>query len=57
VRCLLETHLPFSHEVTPVGQVHALEVDALRDDAVTPVSARDDGRLLGVGALKETAPA
>ena len=50
---LLERHLAFAHEVTPEGHVHALDVDRLVDPSVTFFSARRDGELLGVGALRE----
>jgi GNAT superfamily N-acetyltransferase len=53
VRALLETHLAFSHEVTPPGHVHALGIDGLLDPAVTFFAARRGSALLGVGALKE----
>ena len=53
VRSLLEMHLAFAHEVTPPEGVFALDVDGLVDPTVTFVSARRDGELLGVGALKE----
>jgi putative acetyltransferase len=53
IRELLRTHLAFAHDVTPEGHVHALAVERLLDPHVTLVSARDDGILLGVGALKE----
>ncbi|MEO8696799.1 MAG: GNAT family N-acetyltransferase [Acidimicrobiales bacterium] len=53
VRALLERHLTFSREVTPIGHVHALDIDGLLDPAVTLFSARRDGVLLGIGALKE----
>jgi len=53
VRELLERHLAFAHEHSPPEDVHALEVDGLVDPAVTFVSFRLDGALLGVGALKE----
>ncbi len=52
VRALLARHLAFAHEVTPHEGVHALDVDGLVDPGVTFVSARLDGRLLGLGALK-----
>jgi putative acetyltransferase len=53
VRALLDRHLAFAHEVTPVGHVHALDVDGLVDPAVTFLSARLDGILVGIGALKQ----
>ena len=52
VRALLAVHLRFADEVTPAGHLHALDVDGQLDPAVTFFSARRDGRLLGVGALK-----
>ena len=52
VRTLLEAHLAFAREVTPPGHVHALDIDGLLDPAVTFFSARRDGLLLGIGALK-----
>jgi putative acetyltransferase len=52
VHALLERHVAFAHEVTPPGHVHALDVSGLLDPAVTLYSARRDGVLLGVGALK-----
>src|SRR5689334_10447969 len=53
VRALLESHLAFAHDVTPAGHVHALDTDRLVDPAVTFFGARREGRLLGVGALRE----
>jgi putative acetyltransferase len=53
VQALVATHLAFSHAVTPVGHVHALEIEGLGDPAVTFYSARRDGLLVGIGALKE----
>lgn len=52
VRTLLDRHLAFAREVTPPDHVHAMEVDDLLGPAVTFFSARRDGVLLGVGALK-----
>lgn len=56
MQALVATHLAFSREVTPVGHVHALEIDGLSDLAVTFYSARRDGVLVGIGALKELDP-
>jgi len=53
VRVLLERHLALAREVTPPAGVHALDVGGLVDPKVTFFSARLDGELLGVGALKE----
>ena len=52
VRTLLDRHLAFARDVTPFDHVHAMEVDDLLSPAVTFFSARRDGALLGVGALK-----
>lgn len=56
VTALLETHLAFAHEVTPAGHVHALGVEGLLHPAVTFFGARAEGRLVGVGALRELDP-
>jgi putative acetyltransferase len=56
VRALLGAHLAFSRRVTPPGHVHALDVDGLLEPAVTFFSARRDGLLLGVGAIKRLSP-
>jgi putative acetyltransferase len=56
VRRLLARHLAFAHEVTPANHVHALGADALADPAITFVSARAGGALLGVGALRRLDP-
>ena len=52
VRRLLEAHLAYSYEFSPPEHVHALDVNGLLDSAVTFFSARRDGVLLAVGALK-----
>ena len=45
-------HLSFNHSVTPPGHVHALAAESLADPAVTVLTARRRGALLGVGALR-----
>ena len=52
VRALLEDHLRFASGTTPPEDVHALDIDALLDPAVTFFSFRSDGKLLGVAALR-----
>jgi putative acetyltransferase len=52
VRALLERHLEFCHQHTAPQDVSALDVDALLDPGVSFFSCREDGALLGVGALK-----
>jgi putative acetyltransferase len=53
---LLERHLAFANEHSPPEDVHALDVTGLLAPSITFYSARDEGRLLGVGALKELDP-
>jgi putative acetyltransferase len=53
VQALIARHLTFAHEHTPPEDVHALDLSGLLDPAVTFYSARRDGELLGIGALKE----
>jgi putative acetyltransferase len=53
VRSLLETHLAFARATSPPEHVHALDVDGLLDPTVTFFSARRDGVLVGVGAIKQ----
>ena len=56
VQDLLAGHLAEMYATSPACSVHALDLDALRALAVTVWTARDAGRLIGVGALKELAP-
>jgi putative acetyltransferase len=53
VRALLESHLAFCNLHSPPEDVHALDIDALLDPSVSFFSCREDGVLLGVGALKQ----
>jgi len=53
---LLGRHLAFAHDHSPPEDVHALDLDGLRSPEVTFYSARRDGALLGVGALKQLDP-
>jgi putative acetyltransferase len=53
VRELLERHLAFANSHSPPEDVHALDIDGLADPAITFVSFRRGGELLGVGALKQ----
>lgn len=52
VRDLLERHLEFSHAQSPREHSHALDVSGLLAPEVTFYSARRDGVLVGVGALR-----
>ena len=56
VKALLQTHLDFCHEVTPAKFSFALDVEKLRAPEITVFTAREDGVLLGVGALKVFEP-
>jgi putative acetyltransferase len=49
---LLETHLEFSRSVTPPEYMFALDAGGLSSPDVTFFSARRQGELLGIGALK-----
>lgn len=53
---LLETHLTFAAGQSPAEHVHALDLDGLCDPSVSFFTARRDGELLGVGALKLLEP-
>ena len=52
VVAVLQAHLRLMHEVTPPEGVFAFDVDALADPSVTFFSARLDGKVVAVGALK-----
>lgn len=56
VRPLLERHLALMFEQSAPEDVHALDVDALADPAVTFYAARRDGAVLAVGALQRLTP-
>jgi putative acetyltransferase len=53
IRALLDRHHAFAHLHSPPEDVHALDVDRLVDPAITFLSLRVDGDLVGVAALKE----
>lgn len=53
ITALLERHLTFTNGESPPEHVHALDVSGLLDPTVTFFALRDDGTLLGVGAIKE----
>jgi putative acetyltransferase len=52
VQALLSSHLAFTESVTPPEGVFALDVAGLLDVSVTVLGARQDGRLVGIGAIK-----
>jgi putative acetyltransferase len=53
VQGLLEVHLAFNYSQSPPEDVFALDAKELLADDITFVSMREDGELLGVGALRE----
>lgn len=53
VQKLLGNHLVAMRECSPPDHVHALDVTGLLDPAVTFLGARQDGVLVGVGAIKQ----
>jgi putative acetyltransferase len=52
VRAVLAVHLAFADEHSPPEDVHALDVERLLDPGLTFFSARVDGMLVAVGALR-----
>ena len=52
IRALIARHLSGMHENSPAESVHALDVEKLKDPAVTFWSAWVDGEIAGCGALK-----
>lgn len=52
-RALLEAHLALMHASSPPEDVHALDVVKLLATDVSFFSARVDGALVGVGAVKQ----
>jgi putative acetyltransferase len=56
VKNLLAFHFEQMRSISPPEACHVLAHDGLRHPAVTFWSAREDGQLVGVGALKELAP-
>jgi putative acetyltransferase len=57
VRQLLGGHLADMYSVSPPGSVHALDAAGLSGAGMAFWTVREDGVLLGCGALKELAPA
>lgn len=56
VQGLLADHMVNMHADTPAENAHALNLDGLRDPAISFWSAWELDALLGVAALKELAP-
>ena len=55
VQSLLAFHFNEMRATSPPDACHVLPIDGLREPAVTFWSAREDGKLLGAGALKQLA--
>ena len=53
---LLDLHFAAMRASSPPEACHVLPIDGLRDPALTFWAAREDGELLGIGALKELEP-
>ena len=53
VEALLALHFAAMQDHSPPEACHVLPIDSLRHPSITFFSARNEGRLLGVGALKE----
>src|SRR3954453_14229693 len=56
VQYLAELHHAELRSISPPGACHVLPAIGLRNPAVTVWSAREAGKLVGIGALKELAP-
>lgn len=56
VHALLDEHLQHMRSLTRLESVHALDLDKLRDPAITFWSAWDGAVIAGCGALKELDP-
>ena len=55
VRALLAMHYGIMRSISPHRACHVLPLEGLKDPAITFWAARDNGQLVGVGALKEIA--
>ena len=53
---LLDLHFAAMRASSPPEACHVLPIDGLRDPALTFWSAREDGDLVGIGALKQLGP-
>jgi len=53
VQCLLAFHFAQMRGNSPADACHVLAIDGLRDPKISFWSVREDGLLLGIGALKE----
>ena len=56
IAALLQAHLDFAHEHSPIESIHALDLDRLRAPEITFWTVWIDGDLAGCGAMRELAP-
>ena len=56
VRELIAAHFAAMRAISPPEACHVMPIDSLRDPAISFWSARENGALLGIGALKALAP-
>jgi putative acetyltransferase len=56
VQALLALHFAAMRSHSPPDACHVLSADALRAPSITLFTVREEGRLLGIGALKELEP-
>ena len=56
IRELLDRHLAFARASTPAEHIHALDLEGLLEPSITFVSLRLEGKVVGVGALKQLGP-
>jgi putative acetyltransferase len=56
VQALIARHLAFAHTHSPREDVHALDISGLIADDISFFSIRENGELLGIGALKQLDP-
>ncbi len=50
---VLAAHLAFARETTPAEHVHALDASGVSGPMITLYGARENGVLMGIGALRE----
>ena len=56
VQALLAMHYGIMRSISPHRACHVLPLEGLKDPAITFWAARENGQLVGVGALKEIEP-
>src|SRR5581483_12310228 len=55
VELILESHLTFCRSVTPPEHVFALDLSKLIDPGITFCTARHEGSIIGIGAVRRLA--